>query len=74
MTQRQKNAKSELKVKEEPVKVNLKNFKLSADVQNFYRFVYENKLRREANLMLSELLSKVKTKTKRKGRRKAKVQ
>ncbi|MDD0853888.1 hypothetical protein HBN50_12320 [Halobacteriovorax sp. GB3] len=52
-----------------------KNFKSSADVENFYRFVYENNLRREAKMILSAItgLSKSASKTKRK-RRSKKVQ
>lgn len=53
-----------------------KNFRNSADVENFYRFVHENDLRNEAKIVL-EMINKVvnpkKAKTKRK-RRARKVQ
>jgi hypothetical protein len=47
-----------------------RNLKLSADVQNFYRFVYENNLRREGRLMLEAVVERVKAVTKKaKGKR-----
>ncbi len=56
----------ETKIEETPVK----SFKQSADIENFYRFVYESGLRREAHLILSTIHSAM-TK-KKKGRRKKK--
>ena len=46
----------------------VRTYKHSADIENFYRFVYENNLRREAHLSLSTIHSAM-TK-KKKGRRK----
>mgnify|MGYP006908264846 FL=1 len=47
-----------------------KNFKNNTDVENFYRFVYENSLRFEARKILEHVL--IKKKKKRKRTRKAK--
>ena len=41
-----------------------------ADIENFYRFVYENNLRREAKLALSEIHKVIKPKKSRRGRKK----
>jgi riboflavin biosynthesis pyrimidine reductase len=53
----------------------LRNFRNSADVENFYRFVHENDLRREAGLIMSTIVKALKNnekKTKRKRKAKAK--
>ena len=72
--QRAKTQKeSDKKLATESVKLTLKNFKLSPDIQNFYRFIYENQLRREAHLMMSELADKLKSKAKKKRARKTKA-
>lgn len=49
-----------------------KSFKSSADVENFYRFVYENNLRREAKMVLSAIVSLQKSAKKTKRKRKTK--
>ena len=41
-----------------------------ADIENFYRFVYDNGLRREAKLALSEIYKVIKPKKSRRGRKK----
>ena len=41
-----------------------------ADIENFYRFVYDNDLRREAKLALSEIYKAIKPKKSRRGRKK----
>jgi hypothetical protein len=41
-----------------------------ADIENFYRFVYDNNLRREAKLALSEIFKAIKPKKSRRGRKK----
>ena len=64
---------SDEKVPAEGVKLTLKNFKLSPDIQHFYRFIYENQLRREAHLMMSELADKLKSRAKKKRARKTKA-
>lgn len=51
----------------------LRNFKNSADVENFYRFVHESGLRREAKLIMSTIvdhLNKGKKKTRKKRKSK----
>ena len=47
----------------------LRNFKNSADVENFYRFVHENGLRREAKLIMSSIVSALTKKKKKKTRK-----
>jgi len=49
-----------------------KNFRNSADIENFYRFVHENDLRKEAKAVLELVVQTIKPKRKR--RRKAKIQ
>ena len=44
--------------------------KNKADIENFYRFVYDNVLRREAKLALSEIYKVIKPKKSRRGRKK----
>lgn len=48
----------------------VENFKASAEVENFYRFINDNGLRREAYMMFDYLFDKisVKKKSKRKTR------
>ncbi len=45
-----------------------KNFRTSADIENFYRFVSENNLRREAKLVLQAIMKTVHD-SKRKGKK-----
>ena len=48
--------------------INVNNSK--ADIENFYRFVYENNLRPETKLALSEIYKVIKPKKSRRGRKK----
>jgi hypothetical protein len=51
----------------------LRNFRKTADVENFYRFVHESGLRREAKLIVSAItthLNKGKKKTRKKRKSK----
>ncbi len=48
-----------------------KNFRHHPDMENFYRFIYENDLRLEARVILDELMSE---KTKRRALRQARAQ
>jgi hypothetical protein len=41
-----------------------------ADIENFYRFVFENSLRRETKLALTEIHKVLKPKKSRRGRKK----
>lgn len=55
----------------------LRNFRSSADVENFYRFVNENSLRREAKQILETIYARLtkdvkKTKTKKKRKKASK--
>ena len=43
-----------------------RNFRSSIDIENFYRFVHENDLRREARIMLELIQSKVMSTVKKK--------
>ncbi|PIK16509.1 hypothetical protein [Halobacteriovorax sp. JY17] len=59
----------------------IRNFRSAADIENFYRFVQDNGLRREAQLVLSALVGSLKQKEKKetrkkkaKAKRKAKLQ
>lgn len=47
----------------------LKGFKSAADIENFYRFVYENDLRREAKMVLHAIASAAKQSSKKKKRK-----
>ena len=50
-----------------------KNFRNSADVENFYRFIHENDLRKEAKLIFEKMHAKIKVdekKAKRSRKRK----
>lgn len=50
-----------------------KNFRNSPDIENFYRFVHENDLRREAKAAL-ELINTVLNPKKKRKRRSKKIQ
>lgn len=51
------------------VPTTIKNFKNSGDVENFYRFIHENKLRSEAKELIKVVLKKI-TPPKKRGRKK----
>ena len=60
----------------EPVKVNIRTFKSSAEIENLYRFISDLKLRKEAKLIFEKILSHISkgtTKTKSTNRGKAKA-
>tara|TARA_B100000927_G_C16373367_1_gene432431 strand:+ start:726 stop:944 length:219 start_codon:yes stop_codon:yes gene_type:complete len=48
----------------------ISNVNNKADIENFYRFIYDNELRREAKLALSEIYKVIKPKKSRRGRKK----
>ena len=50
----------------------IRNFRSSADVENFYRFVNENSLRREAKMILEAIYARLTKDVKRKPKRGAK--
>ena len=49
--------------------ITLRNFRKSPEVENFYRFISENDLRREAQMMLEVITSKIAQKKKKKSRK-----
>ena len=55
----------------EVAKSGVRNFRNIADIENFYRFVYENDLRREAKMVLQAICGEQK-KAKKKSKSKSK--
>ena len=49
--------------------ITLRNFRKSPEVENFYRFISENDLRREALMILEVVTSKLAQKKKKKSRK-----
>lgn len=47
----------------------LRNFRSSADIENFYRFVFENDLRREAKMILESICKQINQKKKKSRKR-----
>ncbi len=47
-----------------------KNFRTIPEIENFYRFVHDNDLRREALMALSAIVSKAQSQRKKKSRSK----
>ena len=54
-----------------PEVMTIKNFRSNGDIENFYRYIHENGLRREAFMLMEYALSKVAKA--RKGKRAAKT-
>ena len=52
----------------------LKNFRANPDVENFYRFLYENNLRKEAKTCFEAIVKAIKPPKKTRGRKKKKIQ
>lgn len=48
----------------------VKNFRHNPDVENFYRFVHENGLRRESKMIFDAVLKTIQSSGRRKGSRK----
>lgn len=55
-----------------PEVMTIKNFRSNGDIENFYRYIHENGLRREAFMLMEYAISKV-AKV-RKGKRKSTLQ
>lgn len=53
-----------------PVEMTIKNFRSNADIENFYRYIHDNGLRREAFMMMEYAISKI---TKAKKAKKSKT-
>lgn len=53
-----------------PEVMTLKNFRSNADIENFYRFIHDNGLRREASMMMEYAMDKLRKarKSKRAGK------
>lgn len=56
----------------QPEVVTVKNFRSNGDIENFYRYIHDNGLRREAFMLMEYAISKV-AKV-RKGKRKQNLQ
>ncbi len=54
-----------------PEVMTIKNFRTNGDIENFYRYIHENGLRREAFMLMEYAIGKVKAA--RKGKRAAKT-
>jgi len=52
-----------------PEVMTIKNFRTNGDIENFYRYIHENGLRREAFMLMDYAISKVAKA--RKGKRKS---
>lgn len=61
---------TEEKVAAVPEVMTIKNFRSNADIENFYRFIHENGLRREAHMLMDYAMKKV---TKARKGKKAKI-
>ncbi len=46
-------------VDNKPVEMTIKNFRSNADIENFYRYIHDNGLRREAFMMMEYAISKI---------------
>lgn len=51
----------------------LRNFRSTPDIENFYRFINEHSLRREAKLILETIFSSLNAETKKQNRKKKKL-
>jgi hypothetical protein len=49
--------------------ITIKNFRKSPEVENFYRFICENDLRREACMVLERITAKLGPKKKKRSRK-----
>lgn len=50
------------------------NFRANADIENFYRFLYENDLRREAKTIFAKIQNQSPSKKKSKKKKAASIQ
>lgn len=56
-----------------PAPVTTRNFRHGPDIENFYRFVHENELRREAKRILDFVFTKIARPSKKKKKDKKKL-
>lgn len=54
-----------------PEVMTLKNFRSNADIENFYRFIHDNGLRREASMLMEYAMDKLRKARKSKRANKA---
>ena len=59
-----------LPVDGKPVEITIKNFRSNADIENYYRYIHDNGLRREAFMLMEYAISKI---TKAKKAKKSKT-
>lgn len=52
-------ANTEEKVAPAPEVMTIKNFRSNGDIENFYRYIHDNGLRREAFMLMEYAISKV---------------
>ncbi len=52
-------ANTEEKVSAAPEVMTIKNFRSNGDIENFYRYIHDNGLRREAFMLMEYAISKV---------------
>jgi hypothetical protein len=50
---------NEEKVAPQPEVMTIKNFRSNGDIENFYRYIHDNGLRREAFMLMEYAISKV---------------
>lgn len=55
-------------------KPGVRNFRNIPDIENFYRFIYENDLRRETKLVLGQIVRKLNAANKKSKRNKKNLQ
>ncbi len=55
--------------KSESIKVPEVNFRSAADIENFYRFIHENDLRREAAQIFDTIITRLDLKKRRRRRK-----
>ena len=67
-----KTQKETLENKDVDASITLRTFRSSPELESFYRFIYDNKLRREAKAGLDFVFSKIKVNKKRTRRKRTK--
>ncbi len=50
----------EEKIVTAPEVMTLKNFRANSDIENFYRFIHDNSLRLEANMLIEYVMKRIK--------------
>lgn len=55
-------------IEDKEVNAAIKNFKASQEVEDFYQYIHDNKLRSEAHTLIKTVLNSMQPKRKRKGK------